>query len=314
MRPSAARHRRPQPALLIALTLLGLVAAACGTGGSPPPPSAGPSASASVSPSPGPEAGFRLRATTVQALPPLSIFAWTPGLLITDDLVAIQAGAIPAIYPGPLVTPLLGARLTEAAWTTIVDEARAAGLLSGASDFTGGMMPMGAAAGRLEIVVDGRTFDLTGDPTRVVRCGTQRCIPDPGTPEAFAGFWSRLADLSGWLGAEVGPQEPWTPAAYAILVGPPPAEDPQLSGAPLPWPFEGPSSELGDVLVGDPTQRCGVVRGDAAASLAAALQTANQLTRWLDPVAPDAPEALLGLTVRPLLPGDGDPCAPLVGG
>lgn len=310
MRRSAARHGRPRPALVIALTVLGLVAASCGSGASSPSPSANPS----VSPSPGPEAGFRLRATTVQALPPLSIFAWTPGLLITDDVVAIQAGAIPAIYPGPLVTPLLGAQLTEEAWTTIVDEAEATGLLSGASDFTGGTMLMGAAAGRLEIVIDGRAYDLTGDPTRVVRCGTQRCIPDPGTPEAFAAFWSRLADLSGWLGAGIGPQEAWTPTAYAVLVGPPPAEDPQLSGVPLPWPFEGPSSEFGDVLVGDPAQRCGVVRGDEAAAFAAALRTANQLTRWKDPVAPDAPEALLGLTVRPLLPGDDDPCAPLVGG
>jgi hypothetical protein len=271
-----------------------------------PPPSASPTA--------GPEAGFRLRVTTVQALPPLSIFAWTPSLLITDDLVAIQAGAIPAIYPGPLVTPLLGARLTEAAWTTIADEAKAAGLLSGASDFTGGSMPMGAPAGRLEIVVDGRTFDLTGDPTRVVRCATQRCIPDPGTPEAFAAFWARLADLGGWLSGGIGPQEPWTPTAYAVLVWPPPAEDPQLSGPPLLWPFEGPSSEFGDLLAGDPTQRCGVVHGDAAAVLTTALQSASQLTRWRDPEAPDAPEALVGLTVRPLLPGESDPCAPLVGG
>jgi hypothetical protein len=236
-----------------------------------------------------------------------------PSLLITDDLVAIQAGAIPAIYPGPLVAPLFGARLTEEGWSTVVDEAESLGLLSGATDFTGGAMPMGAAAGRLELVVDGRTFDLTGDPTRIVRCGTQRCIPEPRTPEAFAAFWSRLTDLEGWLGAGIGPQEPWTPGAYAVLVGPPAAEEPPLTGEPLPWPFEGPSSSFGDVLAGDPTQRCGTVSGNAAASLTAALANANQLTRWRDPVAPDAPEALLGLVVRPLLPGEADPCALLVG-
>jgi hypothetical protein len=256
---------------------------------------------------------FRLRATTVQALPPLSIFAWAPSLLITDGLVAIQPGAVPAIYPGPLVTPLQGARVSEAGWATIVSELDAAGLLSGATDFTGGTMGMGAAAGRLEIVVDGRTFDLTGDPTRVVRCDGQRCIPNPGTPEAFAAFWARLTDLSGWLGAGIGPQEPWTPASFAVLVGPPPAQDPQLVQPVLPWPIAGPSSGFGSPLAGDPTLRCGTVTGDEAASFGAAMRAANQLTRWRDPAARDAPEALLGLTVRPLLPGDRDPCTSLVG-
>jgi hypothetical protein len=309
--PSQDPCHRPHRSVAIAAVAIvaaALVASACG-GASSPSPAASPSAS----PPNGPEAGFRLRATTVQALPPLSIFSWTPGLVVTDDLVAIQAGPIPAIYPGPLVTPLLGARLTQGAWTAIVDEAEAAGLLSGATDFTGGAMPMGAAAGRLEIVVDRRTFDLTGDPTRVVRCDGQRCIPDPGTPEAFAAFWSRLADLQGWFGAGIGPQGPWTPAAYAVLIGPPPAQDPQLAQPLLAWPLEGPSSGFGDPVAGDPTLRCGIAASEESAALAAALPNANQLTRWRDPAAPDAPEALLGLTVRPLLPGDGDPCASLVG-
>jgi hypothetical protein len=312
MRPFAAGNRRPRPVLLNGLAILALVAASCGGSGASSNSSSLPP-SVPASPSPGPETGFRLRATTVQALPPLSIFAWMPSLLITDDLTAIQAGVIPAISPGPLVNPLFGARLTEEGWKAIADEAESSGLLSGATDFTGGAMPMGSAAGRLEIVIDGRTFDLTGDPTRVVRCGTQRCIPDPGTPEAFAAFWSRLTDLEGWLGDGIGPQEPWTPAAYAVLVGPAPAEEPPVAVEPLPWPFAGPSSSFGEVLAGDPTRRCGTVSGEAAASLTAALANASQLTRWRDPVAPDAPEALLGLVVRPLLPGEPDPCTLLVG-
>lgn len=308
MRPPAARRRRSSSILLLALALVGLVAAACGSGGASSPPSTSPLAS----PSPDSGAGFRLRATTVQALPPLSIFAWTPLLVITDDLVAIQSGPMIELYPGPLVTPLVGSQLTGDAWDVLVDEARTAGLLGGASDFTGGTMAMGAPAGNLELIVDGRTFDLTGDPSRLVRCGEQRCIPDPGTPEAFAALWSSLTDLPRRLGGAV-PLE-WTPGSFALLVGPPRAEDPQLSQPILPWPLDGPSSEFGDPVTSDPTLRCGVVTGDEAVSLAIALRSANQLTRWRDPLAPDVPEALLGLTVRPLLPGDDDPCAPLVAG
>lgn len=310
MSPASHPGRRWPTRAFAGLAIVILVAGACGSAATAPPT---PSPGGSVSPLPEPETGFRLRATTVQALPPLSTFAWLPALLITDGLVAIQAGAVPAIYPGPLMTPLQGARLSEDGWSAIVAELDVAGLLSGATDFTGGTMGMGAAAGRLEVVVNGRVFDLTGDPSRVVRCDGQRCIPNPGTPEAFAAFWARLMDLPGWLGGAVGPQEPWTPVAYAVLVGPPPAEDAQLPQPVLAWPLTGPSSGFGDPVLGDPTLRCGTVADGEAASLGAAVAAANQLTRWRDPAAPDVPEALLGLTVRPLLPGDSDPCAPLVG-
>jgi hypothetical protein len=297
--------------MLAGLGIVALIAAACGS--STPSPS--PSASGSPAPdgSTGPATGFRLRATLVQALPPLDTFTWTPMLLISDDLVAIQAGAIPLIFPGPLVTPLLGAQLTEQAWGKLESEARAAGLLSGETDFTGGALVPGAEAGRLEIVVGGTTYDLTGDPGKVTFCGDRPCAAEPGTPAAFATFFSLLGNLPAWVGG-VGAQQPWVPAGYAVIAGPAPAADPQLPQAVLPWPFGGPSAEFGDVVSGDPTRRCGIVMGDEAAALTAALGAANQLTPWRDPAAPDDPGSLLGLTIRPLLPGDGDLCAPFVDG
>lgn len=234
-------------------------------------------------------------------------------LLITDDLVAIQAGEILLIYPGPLVTPLLGAQLTAEAWDRLEAEARAAGLTSGETDFTGGALLPGAEAGRLEIVIDGQTYDLTGDPGKVTFCGDQPCAAEPGTPAAFATYFSLLGNLPGWVGG-VGPQQPWVPTGYAVVAGPAPAGDPQLPQAVQPWPFAGPAAEFGDVLSGDPTRRCGIVTGDEADALTTALGSANQLTPWRDPAAPDDPASLLGLTIRPLLPGDGDPCAPFVSG
>jgi hypothetical protein len=248
--------------------------------------------------------------TTVQALPPLEVFTWTPQVLITDDLVAVQGGAILSIFPGPLVVPLVGTQLTEEAWAKLASEAEAAGLLDGNTDFTGGGLPPGAAAARLQLVIEGRTYDLTGDPGRVAFCGETLCHPEPGTPQAFATFLSLLGDLPGWLGAGVGAEGPWTPTAYAVIAGPPPPDEQGLAVAPKAWPFEVAASEFGKPVIGDPDRRCGTISGAEAASFAVALRDATQLTTWRDLALTDP----VGLTVRPLLPGDGDPCAPLVGG
>ncbi|HEX5588931.1 MAG TPA: hypothetical protein VFX65_01390 [Candidatus Limnocylindrales bacterium] len=299
-------HRRPGPAARAsaAVAALALLLAAC-TATSP-----SPSPSPSPDESPDPELGFRLRATMVQALPPEAVFTWMPTTLITDDLIALQQGAIPLIFPGPLVTPLIGVQLTEGAWTRIVDEARAAGILEGETDFTGGAMPPGAESGRLELVVDGRLVELTGDPSRVSFCGDTYCQAEPGTPEAFATFFGLLGNLPGWIGEGVGPPADWAPDGYAVIVGPPPPDDQGLAVAPVPWPFETPSATFGKSLTGDAARRCGIITGAEAAAFTPILGRANQLTTWRDPAAANP----LGLTVRPLLPGDGDPCAGLVGG
>lgn len=297
MRSSTARQRRISPRLKVTLAGLALVVGACSA--TSPSPDA----------SPGQKLGFRLRATTVQALPPIAMFTWTPQMVITDELVAIQQGAITLIFPGPLVAPLIGTQLTEEAWTKIVAEARAAGLLSGESDFTGGGIAPGAESGRLQLVVDGRLYDLTGDPSRFSFCGDTICPAEAGTPEAFATFFSLLGDLQRWVGG-VGPQAPWTPSSYAVLVGPPPANGQGLAGPPLPWPFLASSAAFGPPVAGEPDLRCGTVTGQQAAAFSGALGQATQLTTWRDPEA----TLPVGLTVRPILPGDGDPCAPLVGG
>jgi hypothetical protein len=305
MRSTSARGTPSRRPVLPALIAVGLIAAACGSATSsqqPSPTAAGGSTE--------PAAAFRLRVTTVQALPPRELFSWMPTILITDDLVAVQGGAIPMIFPGPLVTPLLGTPLTEDAWAKIVSEARVGGLLSGESDFTGGALPPGSAAGRLQLVVDGRMYDLTGDPNRVTLCGDVPCQAEPGTPEAFATFLSLLGNLPGWIGEGVGASGPWTPTAYALLVGPPPPGDQDLAAAPLPWPFSVGAAEFGKPLTGEPDLRCGTVDGAEAVTFAAMLGTATQLTTWRDPDIASP----IGLTVRPLLPGDEDPCAPLVGG
>jgi hypothetical protein len=252
---------------------------------------------------------FRLRVTTIQALPPSATFGQIPSALVTVDGHVLSGGAVPAIFPGPLVNPVIDRDLSSAGWMRRVQAARAAGLLGSNADFTGGQLPPGAAVTRLELVADGRLYDLRGDATRQIVCVQAPCVAPPGTPEAFAGFVGALLDLESVVGREnLGPALPYQPSGYAIIVNPNP---PDQQGLPQPargWPLTTPLAELGKPLADGSGGRCGLVTaaGDAA-RLTPAFTAANQLTGWRD-----ADGSMRGLVVRPLLPGDTDPCAGLV--
>jgi hypothetical protein len=236
---------------------------------------------------------------------PIGRFGWLPTVAITADGVVVTQGAVIAIFPGPLVPPLTGRRISGRGFAAIVTAARDLGLLTGEADFTGGARP-DQELGRIRLAVGDRVFEIVGDPGRVMQCITTPCDPAPGSPEAFGTFWQRISDLS-WLGSELGPEAPYQPQAYAILVGP--APDPQgLPQAPADWPLDAPLATLGDP-VGDGVHRCATFRGEDATALRPALEAANQLTAWTqDP----STSATFGLAVRPLLPGE-DVCRELFG-
>ena len=288
------RSHRAIAAIPLAVALL------AGCSGAAPTPTPTPE------PTPPLEAQVLLRVTQVQALPPRNTFNWLPSIVISLDGRVLTAGAVPAIFPGPLVNPIIERRITQAGWAKIVAAARAAGLLSGATDF-GGMPPPGSVATRLEIVADGRVHVLTGDPSRVMVCVTTPCVPQPGTPEAFGGFMTSLGDIGSWLAGDLGPEGMYLPAGFAIVAGPPPDQQ-GLEQPPIAWPFPAGFAAFGKPLGDGSGSRCGSVTGDALAALRPALGAANQLTRWRDPVD----GTFHGLEVRPLLPGDVDPCEGLV--
>ena len=88
--------------------------------------------SGSGSPAPSDDAApYALRATPHQAIPPESQFTWLPYALITADGVVVTQGAVPAIFPGPLLSPLFGAPITESGFNQVVERARTLGLLDG---------------------------------------------------------------------------------------------------------------------------------------------------------------------------------------
>jgi hypothetical protein len=287
------RHRLT----VVAIPLTAVLLAACtGTAASPSPEPTLPDG-----------AQYRLRVTAVQALPPAATFSWGPSALITVDGRVLSAGAVEAIFPGPLLGPTIERRLTANGWARIVAAARAAGLLSGARDFTGGQMPPGSQVTRLEIAADGRIYDLSGDASRILMCITTPCDPQPGSPEAFGGFVSRLVDLGSWLGGDIGPEQRHVPDAYAVLVGPPP-DDQGLARPPIDWPFEAGFVGFGKALADGSGGRCGRLTGEEATAVRGAFQAATQITKWRD----RSDGSFHGLVVRALLPGDGDPCAGFV--
>ena len=284
-----------------ALALVTVLLAACG------------GAAASPSPSPQPEppvdAKVRLRVTAVQALPPSATFNWMPQVLITLDGKVLQGGAIPAIFPGPLVNPIFERQLSADGWARIVEASRAAGLLGINRDFTGGQIPPGSQATRLELVADGRLYDLLGDASRQIVCVQAPCNAPPGTPEAFAGFVNQLYDLPTMVGAgNLGPELPHAPAGYAVLVSGGPPDDQDLPQPPIEWPLAAGFAAFGKPLADGTGGRCGTITGADVGLVRPAFSAATQITPWRDPV--DNTEH--GLIVRPLLPGDGDPCEGLV--
>jgi hypothetical protein len=292
----------------ILITLLAALVAACGGGVSPAssvsPAPASPAGPTPVLPSPpgDVEGTSWLRLTTFQAIPPVNLFAVGPTAIITADGHYLVPGAVPAIYPGPLVTPYTGRQVSDAGREQIVGWAGELGLLSGMTDFTGEGGLMGGITGTIELTVDGQLLSLTGLPD------AQAPDPKPGSPEAFGEFWRRVSSLPETLPAELGPEVPYTPTAYALLVGPPPVAESGIAPTIADWPLETPLATFGGPVQAG-TYRCGLVEGADAATLRPALEAANQLTMWTqDPEF----SAAYGLTVRPILAGE-NPCAETFG-
>jgi len=307
----------PRSASLALLLAVTLVVAACTTGGTPSaPPSPTPTAPApasapgtpspSGSPSPG---GFYLRAWLSQAIPPREAFARWPQLTIAGGRLIDGMVAIPAIYPGPLYVSFVARTISDEGVAAVADELRSQGLLGGVTDFGTAGVPPGGPVADLELIIDGTSRSLVGDPTRVVRCSTgTRCVPDPGTPEAFAAFWQRLGDTAGWLGGALGPQGPYEPERVAVLIVAPEPAQAGIEPGRATWPLAALFAGFGAPFPSGPGDRCAVVSGPDLALLLPAVQAANQLTRFVD-----AAGVKRSLVVRPLVPGEPDPC-PAPGG
>ncbi len=262
-----------------------------------------PSARRRASPSGAPASDtYWLRLVTFQAIPPINLFPRLDEAVITGDGTYVVPGAVPEIYPGPIVMPLFGRHVSTEGRATIMTWAKDLGLLTGKTDFTGGGGLPGGITGQIELTVDGSHVTLTGLP------GAQAANPVPGSPEAFGEFWRRVASLPTTLGAELGPESPYVPPAYSILVGPAPVPETGMTAQIMDWPLDTPLATFGKP-VANGTMRCGTVRGADADTLRPSLEQANQITQW---VQGPTTNATFGLTPRPLVPGE-DRCLEIFG-
>jgi hypothetical protein len=292
------------PAIAAGLVAAALLLGACGGSAATPAAPTTPAAQPTPVASDGSSSAW-LRMTTSQAIPPADQFAAGPAAVITADGTLVVAGPVDAMYPGPLLPNLIGRPISDAGRARILEAARGLGLLAGPTDFTGDGIPPGGVTGRIELLGDGQRVTLVGDPTSRIECVTTPCDPPPGTPAAFGAFWASIVD-GGLLEDDLGPEAPFVPDSYAILVGPPPEGEP---GAPIAdWPLEVALGSFG-VPVAEGL-RCGIATGDDAVALHPALAEANQATQWVQDVTTSA---TFGLTVRPIIAGE-DPCAEAFGG
>ena len=291
--------------LPIRLLVLAAVAAtavvACGSTA----PSSSPAApSSSLAPQPSPQADtYWLRASASQAIPPLDQFPIPPVATITGDGTYLTVGPQDAMYPGPTLPNLIGRPISDVGRARLLAEAQRLGLLSGQTDFTAEGGVPGGVTGRLELTVDGQRITLTGSPESEIQCVTTPCEAPPGTPAAFAAFWSSLQDPT-WLGDAVGRGAPYVADRYALLIGPPPPVEASVPQQILDWPLDAPIGTFGTAVAND-TRRCGSVTGDDATTLQPVLAAANQASQWVqDPTT----SATFGVVARPFVPGE-DPCA-----
>jgi hypothetical protein len=290
--------------LILPIVAVALVAACGGGAASPTQAPSSPANPTPVIPVPSPAEGgtYWLRMTTFQAIPPVNLFAVPPTATITGDGQYLVQGTVPEIYPGPLVMPLFGGELSDAGRAQILAWADELGLLSGKTDFTGDGGLAGGITGQIELTVDGRLVSLRGLPD------ASAPDPKPGSPAAFAELWQRIANLPQTLPGELGAEVPYTPTAYAILVGQPPAPQDGMTASVMDWPLGTPLATFGGPVANN-TARCGLVEGEDAATLTPAFAQANQLTMWTqDPEFSTA----YGLTVRPIVAGE-NPCAEIFG-
>jgi hypothetical protein len=277
------------------LAFVCLLIAACSTAGPSPTPSPQPS------PSPAPATGFYLRAYYTQALPPRHTFNWLPMLTVADGVLLDGNVAIDMIFPGPLTILPIARPITDDGIAALVAEAQRLGLLTDRADFTGGQPMPGGRLAQLQMVVNGVTYNLTGNADLTIVCVTAPCEAPPGTPEAFAAFWQELTMAGTWLGPELGPVQEFVPDRVALLLTAP--TDQGMPNQPVEWPFDAALADAGVAFPGEEGARCLTLSGDALAAIWPALRDGNQLTVFVDGAGTQAAPV-----VRVLVPGDESPC------
>jgi hypothetical protein len=294
-----------RPLRTSALLLTAGVVAACGTSpgptATPPGPTATP-ASPGSGPSATPEtARLVLRITSEGGfIGPAANLAALPEVSVYSDGRILTPGAVDAVFPGPLLTPVQVKHVGPAGAAAIVAAIRAAGLDKPSGGGGGGNPDTGTQV--FAVNVDGTTIT-----TRIGLGGGPGIPGHPGggSPDPLAGA---AADLLARL---QDPAEAWgstpvtsilAPTAYRVYVAPGAPQGDGSSSAPaVAWPLAAPLDQFGVPAVPDrgiAGLRQGAVLGSDAAQLGPVLTSATVSTPF------SSGGKLYTLYVRALLPDE----------
>ncbi len=298
--------------LATVLTTAALVAACAGAPSAlpstqPPGSSPSPAASAAVSPAPSAQpstsgllsALLVLRVESVGGLiAPGFARAQLPSVSVFADGRIIVPGAVPMIYPGPLVMPLFVRSVGTAGAAAILKTAKEAGLANADATY-----PALGVADMPSTVI---TVVHDGTRTKTTFGALSAGAPQNGPPSEAALRSAALAliDHLTTEDAHWGPSTasvPFEPTGYRVWVTPgaPQASDPSLQRQPVAWPLSSPLASFGapDPSQNQPT-RVGDVVGTDAGLLGPVVTTATQITPF------SSAGAVYTLVVRPLLPDE----------
>jgi hypothetical protein len=302
-----------RPRSLAMLAGLAVLLAACASGTSPlpsssssPAPTASGSMPSSGSPAPSPAASAAaaeliLRVTNEGGfIDPSASIAAIPAVSVYSDGRILTPGAVDAIYPGPLLTPVSVRDVGAAGAAAIIGAIRSAGL-----DQSGGSG--GGPAGDVGTTVFTVTLDGSTVTTRVPGMAGGPMGPGAGSPDpvqaAALDLLSRLTDPTDTWGSPLAPETSLRPTGYRVFVAPG-APVPQGGLSPEPtvvWPLATPLATFGSPAPADrgvAGLRVGVVDGTDAATLGPVLAGATSVTGFT------SGGQTYTLYVRPLLPDE----------
>ncbi len=223
---------------------------------------------------------------------PETIFVNVPSLVVSGDGRAFVPGAVPAIYPGPLLLPMGVRTISEAGIQRLLALASTAALLAAPPDYTAEMMVADAPDTVVRFTVDAGTFEH-----RAYALGFG--VDDQGAPtaevtparQALLDYVLALGDLASTVGAEPGEETLFEPTEYRVRATS--VVEADLAGMdPAPTIVDWPASIGLDLAT---ATECARVRADAVGSVFA---EADQLTHFRQG------GVIYRLAVAGVLPGD----------
>jgi hypothetical protein len=222
-----------------------------------------------------------------------------PAVSVYADGRIMTQGAVPAIYPGPLVPSIVYRSVGRDGAANILAAAQAAGLTGQDATYPSGPVE-DVPSTVISVVHDGTTtmttFGFLGGP------GSSP-VPGDSAGQVEAAAAALVGGLMGGdtFGGTAGPEGTYQPLGFELFVSPgaPSSSTPGMSEPSVAWPLATPLASFGQPdPKGGTGSRFGRVSGDDAAKLGPVLAEANQLTGFT------SGGAEWTVAARPLLPDE----------